>query len=66
VRAREPVGERGLTTAWPGGEKDMQDREGRGNGPYKGPLGSGGWVTRPKVDVVRRKGKEYTGRNWTE
>jgi hypothetical protein len=52
---------RGHTTAWPGGEKDLQEREVRGNGPYEGPLGSGEWVTRHKVDVVRRTRKEIYG-----
>jgi hypothetical protein len=55
--AREPIGERGRTTAWPGGEKDMQEREVRGNSPYKGPSGSHKWVTRYKGNVVRT-GKE--------
>jgi hypothetical protein len=35
----------GNATAWSGGEKDMQAREVRGNGPYKGPSGYGEWVT---------------------
>jgi hypothetical protein len=39
-------------------EKDMQEREVRGNGPFKGPSASGEWVTGHKVDVVRRTGKE--------
>jgi hypothetical protein len=39
----------------------MQEREVRGNSPFKGPLGSGEWVTRQKVDVVRRKGKDIYG-----
>jgi hypothetical protein len=60
------VGERGLTTAWPGGEKDMQEREVRGNSPFKGPSGFGKWVTGHKGNVVRSTGKEIMGRNWTE
>jgi hypothetical protein len=58
--AWEPIGERGHATAWPGGKKDMQEKEVRANGPFKGPLESGEWVTRHKVDVVRT-GKEIYG-----
>jgi hypothetical protein len=54
---------RGHTAAWPGGQKEIQEREVRGNGPYKGPLGSGEWVTGHKGDMVRRIRKEiYRGK----
>jgi hypothetical protein len=36
----------------------MQKREVRGNSPYKGPSGSGEWVTGHEGDLVRRTGKE--------
>jgi hypothetical protein len=38
----------------------MQDREVEGNGPYKGPSGSGELVTGHKGDMVRT-GKEIYG-----
>jgi hypothetical protein len=39
----------------------MQQREVRGNGPYKIPSVSSKWVTGHKGDVVRRTGKEIYG-----
>jgi hypothetical protein len=45
--------------------KNMQEREVIGSSPFKGPSGSGDWVTGCKVDVVRA-GKGIDRENWME